>query len=465
MSKTLTADYLVVGTGGMGMAFTDALMTETDATVIMVDRHARPGGHWNDAYPFVRLHQPSNFYGVNSRKLGNDSIDKVGWNQGLYELASGSEVVTYFDQVMQQQFLPSGRVQYFPMSEYHGEDRFSSLLTGDEQAVAVNKTVDSTYMDVRVPSVYGPRYPVADGVQCVPPNDLPKQRSTVAGYVVVGAGKTAMDACLWLLSNGVDPDRITWIMPRDSWMFDRANIQPPGIPRDTDNTRLIERDKLPAPTTLEEMLENSYQTGGLLLFDEEVRPTMWRCATVTKMELAQLRRIKNIVRKGRVKRITQDTIELAHGTIATSRLHLHVDCSADGLANRPAVPVFQGNRLVLQSLRTCQQVFSAALIGHVEGSYSDDELKNQLCTPVPHPNTILDMLRTNITAIENELRWSEDSGLVTWLEEARLYGPKPKESPRLSSDEREQQRAGARKSVEFQRQLLVAEEAKLAKNG
>ena len=47
-SKTLEADYLVIGSGAMGMAFTDTLMTETEATVVMVDRHHQPGGHWND---------------------------------------------------------------------------------------------------------------------------------------------------------------------------------------------------------------------------------------------------------------------------------------------------------------------------------------------------------------------------------------------------------------------------------
>ena len=65
MIEKVVSDYLVVGAGAMGMAFTDVLMTETDATVAIVDRHSHPGGHWNDSYPFVRLHQPSSFYGVN----------------------------------------------------------------------------------------------------------------------------------------------------------------------------------------------------------------------------------------------------------------------------------------------------------------------------------------------------------------------------------------------------------------
>ena len=124
-------------------------MAETQATVVLVDRHHQPGGHWNDAYPYVRLHQPSSFYGVNSRKLGSDSIDATGWNQGLYELATNSEVCAYFDQVMNQQFLPSGRVQYFPMCEYQGDRRFTSLVSGADYAVVADKLVDSTYMNVR----------------------------------------------------------------------------------------------------------------------------------------------------------------------------------------------------------------------------------------------------------------------------------------------------------------------------
>ncbi|MEW1821579.1 NAD(P)-binding protein [Arthrobacter sp. NPDC080031] len=60
----IEADYLVVGSGAAGMAFADVLLHETDHTMVTVDRHHAPGGHWNDAYPFVRLHQPSATYGV-----------------------------------------------------------------------------------------------------------------------------------------------------------------------------------------------------------------------------------------------------------------------------------------------------------------------------------------------------------------------------------------------------------------
>jgi cation diffusion facilitator CzcD-associated flavoprotein CzcO len=70
--REIETDYLVIGAGAAGMAFTDALIDACDADVVIVDRRHAPGGHWHDAYPFVRLHGPSALYGVNSRRLGSD---------------------------------------------------------------------------------------------------------------------------------------------------------------------------------------------------------------------------------------------------------------------------------------------------------------------------------------------------------------------------------------------------------
>jgi cation diffusion facilitator CzcD-associated flavoprotein CzcO len=125
MSRKIEADYLIIGAGAMGMAFADTLISETENTIVIVDRYGQPGGHWTMAYPFVRLHQGSAFYGVNSRQLGQGTIDQVGWNAGNPELASSQEICAYYDAVMQQQFLPSGRVQYFPMCDYKGDGLFS----------------------------------------------------------------------------------------------------------------------------------------------------------------------------------------------------------------------------------------------------------------------------------------------------------------------------------------------------
>src|SRR4051812_5170898 len=79
----LEADYLVVGAGAVGMAFTDALIDHADVSVILVDRRYGVGGHWLHAYPFVRLHQASSFYGVASTLLGDGSLQHDGPEAGL----------------------------------------------------------------------------------------------------------------------------------------------------------------------------------------------------------------------------------------------------------------------------------------------------------------------------------------------------------------------------------------------
>jgi len=74
--KTMECDYLVIGAGATGMSFVDELInTSRNVTVVLVDKHAKPGGHWNDAYPFVRLHAPAAWYGVNSKALGSGGAD------------------------------------------------------------------------------------------------------------------------------------------------------------------------------------------------------------------------------------------------------------------------------------------------------------------------------------------------------------------------------------------------------
>src|SRR5215213_3143737 len=133
MSRIET-DYLVVGGGAAGIAFADALVADSDADVVIVDRRHRAGGHWNDAYPFVRLHQPAAFYGVNSRVLGSDTIDTTGRNAGGYERVTAAEILEYFDHVLAS-LVGSGRVRFFGMSDYDFDGgathRFVSRLTGE----------------------------------------------------------------------------------------------------------------------------------------------------------------------------------------------------------------------------------------------------------------------------------------------------------------------------------------------
>src|SRR5262249_18459472 len=145
------------------------------ADVIMVDRRHAPGGHWLEAYPFVRLHQPSSFYGVNSLPLGSETIDRHGPNKGLYERAGAAEICGYYGRVMQQRLLASGQVRYFPMSSYLGPHRFVSFTSGEEYEVKVRKKlVDATYLEGRVPASTPPPFEVAPEARCIPVGELAK---------------------------------------------------------------------------------------------------------------------------------------------------------------------------------------------------------------------------------------------------------------------------------------------------
>ena len=416
--STVEADYLVVGAGAMGLAFTDTLVSESDATVVVVDRNDQPGGHWTTAYPFVRLHQPSAYYGVNSRNLGSDAIDQDGLNAGYYELASGAEVCTYFDAVMRKHLLPSGRVTYLPMSEYLGDGRIRTL-GGDEIEVTARRVVTS-HVEIIVPSMRPPSYAV-EAVDCVPPNELPRIREARDRYVIVGAGKTAMDACVWLLRHGVAASRLTWVKPRDAWVLDRAAIQPGSqfakrVLRDFSNqlAAVHEAESLP------DLFDRLESKGCLQRIDMSVDPTMYRCAILSQAELTELRRIEDVVRMGHVQSLEPGRITLDGGTRDIDRSALFIDCSADGFANREPATVFSADRISLQAVRTCQPAFSAAVIAHVEAAYADDETRNAFCGPVPYPREPTDWLRMMLAFNKNQLQWFSDPDMMAWVDAARL---------------------------------------------
>lgn len=414
--SSIEADYVVVGAGAMGMAFVDELLTSSDATIAIIDQHAKPGGHWNDAYPYVRLHQPSYFYGVNSMPLGSGLIDEVGLNVGLSELASGPEVVAYFDQVMQRRFLPSGRVQYLPRARYH-DGAATIAPAGITVAVTANRTVvDATYMKVKVPSTTPPAYEVDPAATVIPPNRLPVTDATDGGFNIIGAGKTAFDAILWLLTNHVDPANIQWIVPRDSWLLNRAVIQP------GDGFLISEQTGYIAEAgSAEELFQRLEAEGQFFRIDRDREPTMYRCATVTGAEVEQLRRVTNVIRGSRVTKVGMSTVQLADGEAPCRPDTVHVDCTADGLERRPVQPVFGDGRITLQTIRSCQQVFSAALIGRIETlPDTDREAKNELATVIPHSDTPFDFLTGSLAHLHNVGRWSARPELARWLADARL---------------------------------------------
>lgn len=425
---TIETDYLIIGSGAVGMAFADTMIAETDFHVTIIDRQARPGGHWNDAYGFVALHQPSAFYGVNSLPLGENRKDTHGANQGLYELATGPEVSGYFDKVMRQKLLPSGQVTYLPMTDYRGDGCAVSLMSGDETRILVRrKTVDTTHNSPVIPANHTPRFTVGDGVRLVPPGALPRlwlAPERPSRFVVLGAGKTAMDAVGWLLAMGSPAEAIQWVRPRESWLIDRSGTQPGAEFFDeVFDRQLAQMQAFAEGTSPEDIFARLEAAGVMLRIDPAVTPTMFHYATISKGEVAQLRRVTNVVRKGRVTAISADTITLENGTEPAVPGALYIDCTASAVEPRPAVPIFQGATIIPQLVRVPQPCFSAALIAFVEAHYPDDDAaRNALCRTVPFPHDLTSYLTTNIINIMNQGAWFGDERLGAWIRKSRLDG-------------------------------------------
>lgn len=117
------ADYLVIGAGATSLAFVDEIITSTkNIKIIVVERRGKPGGHWNDAYPFATLQNPEAWYGVSSKILGS----------GSQELASKAKIIAYYEDVAKS-LSSTGRVKFFWKCEYQKDGKILSLTEIDQE--------------------------------------------------------------------------------------------------------------------------------------------------------------------------------------------------------------------------------------------------------------------------------------------------------------------------------------------
>ena len=430
-------DYLIVGAGATGLSFADTLLAESDSHITIVDRHAQPGGHWNDAYPFVGLHQPSAFYGVNSLELGSGRKDGIGHNAGLYELASGAEVSSYFQKVMHQVLLPSGRVRYMPLSMFMGMGpegaTVKSILSGQETTVKVRrKRVDASYFSPHVPATSPPRYDIAEGVRLVTPTQLTQiwnsNDEPPAHFCILGAGKTAMDVGVWLLGCGVPAESVSWVMPRDSWLVHRLTTQPGEEFFQHSIGGMVQQLKAIAQAVnIEDLFERLEASGQMLRIDRQQTPTMFHYATISEGEVQILRQITQVIRKGRVRAIESDAMVLEQGRQVMPRGTLYIDCTASAVqandgSHRAPEPMFQPGKIVPQFVRAPMVTFSAAVCAYVEAHYDDDATRNKLCTPVPFPRNVGGWVQSVMANMANQMAWNADKSLRNWIRGTRLDG-------------------------------------------
>ena len=416
MSRTIETDYLVVGAGAMGMAFTDALIDHADVHVTLVDRRHAPGGHWNDAYPFVRLHQASVFYGVASTVLGEGERQAAGPEAGLQERARQSQIRAYFDDVLDRRLVGSGRVTFLGGSEYvreGGTHLVTSRVTGETLQVDVRRrVVDASYLAPTIPATTPPPFAVAADVRVEPVGRLAALESAPTSYVIVGAGKTATDAIVWLLGNGVAPDRLVWVRPRDPWMLDRAVVQPDPVV-----ALQLAADTMAAAasaTSIEDLFLRLEEAGILLRIDRDVVPTMAKTPTLGRWELDLLRTIERVVRLGHIERVTSGELTLTGGSVPMDRGALVVHCAASGLRYPPPVPIWSPDAIRLQTIRAGFPCFNAALTGYVEATRDDDRERNRLCPPNTLPDSPTSWARMQARGTMASRAFGAEPDIAAW---------------------------------------------------
>ena len=415
----ISCDYLIVGAGTACLSFVDTVLTRRkDVTFVIVDRFSAPGGHWTKAYPFVRLHQPSCWYGVNSLPLGK--LDKKG-NEPLDQnvRASGKEICEYYMKVVEN-FEATGRVRTYFQANYEGEAKNVMNMnidinsdSYDDPTARITHTitdkdgktifVDCTKVvrcesNVQVPSMRdGPPFPTHDSVECISPNKLPDQvgsKSSHENYLVVGGGKTGVDTIIYLLKEKkISHDQITWVVPRPSWYFVSDKIMRKSRPGKHFWKDLVTNNVIPVleANSAKEYFLNMEKLGVTQRVDlnDGHSPIVFKAATVSQSEMDELRRIQNVVKhKGRITSITSREVVFADGeySIPFSPANtLVIDCTMNDFFGYLNVDedfkFFNPHKIRLGPFTNLiNPSHTSAQIGFLEAEYSDtasgDQVKN-----------------------------------------------------------------------------------------
>ena len=422
---TTTTDYLIKGCGLMGLGFADTLVRETDAHITLVDERAAPGGHWNDAYSFVTLHQPASLYGVASSPLGDEVIDPKGCNAGLMRLPSGGEVAVHFRRVLQERLLPTGRVRFLPLHRLEHDVEVVSLLTGARERIVPTKAlVDATLLQPMIPLRHARSFTVEGGAACVPPQALPDQAPGFRHFVVIGGGKTGLDSVSWLLDQGVAPAQLCWVVPRDAWWSNRRAVQTSATHR-AGTLSMMRRaaEVMAGAASVQDFCEGLERDAGTLLrLSSNVWPTMYHAATVTEAELARARGIGRTVREGHVQAVEPGGLRLQGGIMRVPDQALFIDCTARalscGLHSHGAV--FEEGRIRLQCVRFPMLSLSAALIAAVEARVEGVAARNGMTQVCRMVDTVEDWIDRILVGGENQRAWAAHAGLRDWLSTCRL---------------------------------------------
>lgn len=228
-------DLVVIGAGisGLNALYAAADYLPKDASVLLLDQKAAPGGMWNTAYDYVRLHQPHPMFTVGDLKWD--------WSKPRDYLAARDEVQAHLSSslsaVREKVNLQTGfqhtvascdeiETDQGPMAEivFHPNKNDAAQRT-----VRAKKAVHASGLNYQLAA---PLPLSSQSVVSIIPQNLRAtlNRNQDAPVVVVGGGKTGMDTVLATLA--ANPTRsVTLIQGTGTNFFNRTKFVPNGLKR------------------------------------------------------------------------------------------------------------------------------------------------------------------------------------------------------------------------------------------
>lgn len=184
----------IVGAGyaGLNAAFVASHYLSASSRVLVLDKHRQAGGMWNDAYPYVRLHQPYRMF-----TAGN-----IPWSlrRERSYMATRDEVAAHlrhcFD-VIARRFEMDARWGWEYLS--HSDDGTGVVVTardpdGGVARFSAERFIDATGFDIEA---HDPLPLASAQVRSIAPRQLVESGlltdEHAAPVWVIGSGKTAMD--------------------------------------------------------------------------------------------------------------------------------------------------------------------------------------------------------------------------------------------------------------------------------
>ena len=126
---------------------------------------------------------------------------------------------------------------------------------------------------------------MGEGVNLIPINGLVDIKKPWKTYLVIGAGKTGLDAILYLLGQNVSPAKISWVISNDCWYFNRK------LAMNIDQLVVKSSKALlsSGANTVDEIYLKYEEEEVFLRLDKSVNPTKMRVATVSLQEVEKLK--------------------------------------------------------------------------------------------------------------------------------------------------------------------------------